>query len=47
MAVLDSLRAGGRAVGVVSHVAELKARVADRIEIRPNADGSSRLRATG
>jgi exonuclease SbcC len=46
MAVLDSLRAGGRAVGVVSHVAELKARISDRIEIRPNADGSSRLRAT-
>jgi exonuclease SbcC len=43
LSVLDGLRAGGRAVGVVSHVAELKARIADRIEVRPNPDGSSRL----
>jgi exonuclease SbcC len=43
LSVLDSLRAGGRTVGVVSHVAEMKARIADRIEVRPNADGSSRL----
>ncbi|MGI8665772.1 MAG: SbcC/MukB-like Walker B domain-containing protein, partial [Jatrophihabitans sp.] len=43
IAVLDGLRAGGRAVGVVSHVTELKARIADRIQIRPSADGTSRL----
>jgi len=46
MGVLDGLRAGGRTVGVVSHVAELKARIADRIEIRPLPDGSSQLRVT-
>ncbi|CAN5517389.1 SMC family ATPase [soil metagenome] len=44
LAVLDSLRAGGRVVGVVSHVAEMKSRIADRIEISRNADGSSRLK---
>jgi exonuclease SbcC len=43
LAVLDSLRTGGRTVGVVSHVAEMKMRIAERIEVRPNADGSSRL----
>ncbi|MCW2524651.1 MAG: family ATPase, partial [Frankiales bacterium] len=42
--VLDSLRAGGRVVGVVSHVAEMKARIADQIVIRPNPDGTSTLR---
>jgi exonuclease SbcC len=44
--VLDSLRAGGRVVGLVSHVPELKARIPDRIEVRRNADGSSRLQLT-
>jgi exonuclease SbcC len=43
LAVLDSLRTGGRTVGVVSHVAEMKMRIAERIEVRPNPDGSSRL----
>ncbi|MGX7680943.1 AAA family ATPase [Jatrophihabitans sp. DSM 45814] len=43
LGVLDSLRAAGRTVGVVSHVAEMKSRIAERIEIRHNADGSSRL----
>jgi DNA repair protein SbcC/Rad50 len=44
LSVLDGLRAGGRAVGVVSHVAELKARIVDRVEVRHNPDGTSRLR---
>jgi DNA repair protein SbcC/Rad50 len=44
LSVLDSLRAGGRAVGVVSHVSEMKARIADRIVIHPNPDGTARLR---
>ncbi|MCW2539306.1 MAG: putative exonuclease [Frankiales bacterium] len=44
--VLDGLRAGGRTVGVVSHVPELKARIPDRIEVRRNPDGSSRLQLT-
>ena len=46
LAVLDGLREGGRVVGVVSHVAELKARIADQIQVRRNADGSSRLRTS-
>jgi len=44
LGVLDGLREGGRCVGIVSHVAELKAQIADRVEVRPNPDGSSRLR---
>ncbi len=44
LGVLDSLRAGGRSVGVVSHVAEMKARIADRIVISPRGDGTSTLR---
>jgi exonuclease SbcC len=39
--VIDSLRDGGRVVGIVSHVAELKERIPDRIEVRRLADGSS------
>ena len=46
LAVLDGLRAGGRAVGVVSHVEEMKRRIADQIQVRPNPDGSSRLVST-
>jgi exonuclease SbcC len=46
MTVLDSLRAGGRAVGVVSHVAEMKARIPDRVAVRARADGSSTLQVT-
>jgi DNA repair protein SbcC/Rad50 len=46
LAVLDGLRAGGRAVGVVSHVEEMKRRIADQIRVRPNPDGSSRLMCT-
>ena len=34
MGVIDELRQGGRAVGVVSHVAELKDRIPERLEIR-------------
>jgi len=39
--VIDSLRDGGRVVGIVSHVAELKERVPDRIEVRRRPDGTS------
>jgi exonuclease SbcC len=39
--VIDSLRDGGRVVGVVSHVTELKDRISERIEIRRRADGTS------
>jgi exonuclease SbcC len=34
LAVLTSLRAGGRVIGVVSHVEEMKQRIPERIEVR-------------
>ncbi|MBT0993387.1 SMC family ATPase [Cellulomonas sp. DKR-3] len=43
LAELDHLRAGGRVVGVVSHVEALKQTIADRIEIRRTAAGPSTL----
>lgn len=43
LAELGRLRAGGRVVGVVSHVEALKQAIADRIEVRPRADGTSTL----
>jgi exonuclease SbcC len=44
MSVIDDLREGGRTVGIVSHVADLKDRIAERIEVRRLPDGSSTLR---
>jgi exonuclease SbcC len=44
MAVIDELRDRGRVVGIVSHVADLKDRVPERLEIRRLADGSSTAR---
>jgi exonuclease SbcC len=44
MAVIDELRGHGRTVGIVSHVSELKHRIAERIEVRRLPDGSSALR---
>lgn len=41
MEVLDGLREGGRLVGVVSHVSELRARIPSRIEVRKTSEGSS------
>lgn len=41
MDVLDSLRDGGRVVGIVSHVAELRARVTAQLEVRKSRDGST------
>lgn len=41
--VLGGLRAGGRVVGIVSHVPELKERISERVVVRRNPDGSSRL----
>ncbi len=41
--VLARLREGGRVVGVVSHVEEMKGRIAERIEVRRRDDGSSTL----
>ncbi|MGE5132813.1 MAG: AAA family ATPase [Gemmatimonadota bacterium] len=44
MAVIDELRDRGRVVGIVSHVAELKDRVPERLEVRRLPDGSSTVR---
>ncbi|PPF66018.1 SMC family ATPase [Clavibacter michiganensis] len=46
MSELGRLSSGGRTVGIVSHVEELKQRVADRIEVRRRPDGSSALTST-
>ncbi|MGW6128812.1 AAA family ATPase [Cellulomonas sp. NPDC055163] len=43
LAELGRLRAGGRVIGVVSHVETLKQSIADRIEVRHLPDGSSTL----
>lgn len=44
MGVLAALRSGGRVVGVVSHVEELKTRIPERIEVRrPRRGGPSSL----
>ncbi len=44
LGVIDELRDRGRAIGIVSHVADLKDRVAERLEVRRLPDGSSTLR---
>lgn len=41
MDVLDGLRDGGRVVGLVSHVAELRARVTAQLEVRKTRQGST------
>jgi exonuclease SbcC len=43
LGVIDELRDRGRAIGIVSHVADLKDRVAERLEVRRLPDGSSTL----
>jgi exonuclease SbcC len=40
MAVLDSLREGGRAVGIVSHVTELQQRIPQRLQVLKEQAGS-------
>ncbi|HTT50889.1 MAG TPA: AAA family ATPase [Streptosporangiaceae bacterium] len=47
MAVIDELRDRGRVVGIVSHVADLKDRVPERLEVRRLPDGSSTARVIG
>lgn len=39
--VLDGLRAGGRTVGIVSHVAELRTRIPAQIRVRKTTSGST------
>ena len=41
MDTLDSLRDGGRVVGLVSHVAELRNRVPSQLEVRKSRHGST------
>ncbi len=41
MDVLDSLREGGRVVGVVSHVAEMRDRIPTQLQVRKSRSGSS------
>jgi exonuclease SbcC len=45
MTVLDGLREGGRAVGVVSHVAELRTRISSQVVVTKTEQGST-VRAT-
>ena len=40
MTVLDELRRGGRTVGVISHVEELKQRITSRLEVVTSRAGS-------
>jgi len=40
MAVLDDLRAGGRVVGLVSHVDELRQRIPNRLFVHKGRNGS-------
>jgi DNA repair protein SbcC/Rad50 len=41
MDVLDQLRSGGRAVGLVSHVADLRARIPAQVHVRKTRSGST------
>jgi DNA repair protein SbcC/Rad50 len=47
MTVLDGLREGGRMVGVVSHVAELKQRIPAQIRVHKGRSGSHLTQYTG
>ena len=40
MAVLDTLREGGRAVGIVSHVTELRTRIPHQLQVLKQQEGS-------
>jgi exonuclease SbcC len=41
MDMLDTLRDGGRVVGVVSHVAELRDRIPTQLHVRKHRSGST------
>ena len=47
MAVLDTLREGGRAVGIVSHVTELRARIPQQLQVVKARDGSRIVTSSG
>ena len=44
---LDGLRSGGRVVGVVSHVTEMRERIPTRLEVTKHRDGSGVRVVTG
>ena len=46
MATLDELRAGGRSVGVISHVQQMQERIPSRIRVMPLPGGGSRIAVT-
>nr|WP_241249430.1 SMC family ATPase [Agrococcus sp. KRD186] len=46
MATLDELRAGGRSVGVISHVQQMQERIPSRIRVVPMPGGGSRIAVT-
>ena len=41
MGVLDDLRTGGRAVGVISHVADMRQRIPAQVRVSKTSTGSS------
>ncbi|MEB4613323.1 hypothetical protein, partial [Leucobacter sp. M11] len=47
MATLDSLREGGRAVALISHVTEMREQVPAQIEVRVQPDGTSHILSPG
>ena len=46
MEALENLRSGGRMIGVVSHVSEMKQRITNRLTVQKTRDGST-IHATG
>jgi exonuclease SbcC len=46
LSVLERLQATGRRVGVISHVEELKERIAVRVEVTPQGGGRSTIQVT-
>lgn len=46
LATLDDLRAGGRSVGVISHVQQMQERIPSRIRVTPVPGGGSRIRVS-
>jgi exonuclease SbcC len=45
--VLDALRDGGRAIGIVSHVAELRQRIPAQLRVEKGRTGSRVMQADG
>ena len=43
LSALSNLQNDGKLIGVISHLTELKERIATHIEVIPNGDGCSRI----